>query len=500
MSRAISLLCGAGGDALGLKEAGFDPILGINHWQTAIDTFEHNLPGATGRCADIRNYPMRWLPKATIMWASVICTEISPAGGKKRKPDPAQEALFEEEEQWRQLPPEAFEMTRATAWCVLRAAEAKRFPCVVVENVVEFATQWALFPEWIRSMKKLGYRVQIVSVSSAHIGSETNGYAPQWRDRIYLVFTLASVRRPNLAPRPLAYCMSCGKDVKARQSWHDPKVKVGKYRAQYDYRCPNTSCGHALVEPYVRPASDIILWDDIGTRIGDRDKPLVENTMRRIEAGRAKYPYQPSVITLTHGKDGTDRAFVPFERPLPVRTTKIGEALLVPVGGSWNDTAYPVDGPMRTRTTRESEALVTVDPAPFIVEYRNNCDASPVTEPLTTVATARHHGLVVPDGVVPARIRNTLVIPYRRGNTPKNAGEPLHTLSTRDSAALVHNAPAIEDCYFRMIKPREHLSAQRFPDTFEPVGNQAEQTQQAGNAVSVNVARFFGERLMPVLA
>ncbi|MGW3031162.1 DNA cytosine methyltransferase [Streptomyces sp. NPDC001178] len=500
MPRAISLLCGAGGDALGLKEAGFDILLGINHWQTAINTFELNLPGATGRVADLRNYPMRWLPMAEILWASVICTEISPAGGRRRPPDPAQEALFEDEEQWRQLPPEAFEMTRATAWCVLGAAAVKKFPCVVVENVVEFVTQWPFFPEWIRSMRKLGYRVQIVSASSAHIGSDTNPYAAQWRDRVYIVFTLKSVRRPDLAPRPLAYCFACGRNVKARQSWRNPKVKVGKYGQQYDYRCPRTGCGHALVEPYVRPASDIILWHDIGTRIGDRKRPLVDNTMRRIEAGRAKYPFEPSVLTLTHGKDGTDRAFAPNERPLPTRTGKQGEALLVPAGGSWNDTAYPVDGPMRTRTTRESEALVTLDPAPFIVEFRNNCDAAPVSNPISTLATARHHGLVVPDGAVRERERNTLVIPYRKGNTAKTAGEPLHTMTTRDSAAVVRNAPAIEDCYFRMLQPREQLSAQRFPDTFEPVGNKAEVTMQAGQAVTVSVARHFGERLMPVLA
>ncbi|MET7295340.1 DNA cytosine methyltransferase [Streptomyces griseoloalbus] len=348
MPRSIHLLCGAGGDATGLLEAGFDPILGINHWQTAVDTFGLNHPNAAARCADIQNYPMRWLPKALVLWASVICTEVSPAGGKKR-PDPAQDALFEEEELWRELPPEAFEMTRVTAWCVLRAAEAKRFPCVVVENVVEFITDWLLFPEWIRAMKKLGYRVQIVSVSSAHIGSETNPYAPQWRDRVYLVFTLTEIRRPDLAPRPLAYCFECGRDVKARQSWRDPRVKVGKYQQQYDYRCPNSRCRHALVEPYVRPASDVIMWDDIGQRIGDRARPLVPNTMRRIAAGLAKFPHQPSVVTLTHGKDGTDRAFAPHTRPLPTRTAKLGEALLVPVGGSWNDTASPVGEPMRTR-------------------------------------------------------------------------------------------------------------------------------------------------------
>ncbi|WP_425834231.1 DNA cytosine methyltransferase [Streptomyces fractus] len=499
MPRAISLLCGAGGDADGLTEAGFEVILGINHWQTAIDTFALNHPKAAARCADIQNYPMRWLPKALLLWASVICSEISPAGGRRRRADAAQEALFEEEELWRELPDEAFEKTRVTAWCVLRAAEAKRFPCVVVENVVEFVRDWPLFPEWIRCMKKLGYRVQIVSVSSAHIGDATNAHAPQWRDRIYVVFTLEGVRRPDLAPRPLAYCVECGRDVKARQTWFDAKVRVGKYQEEYNYRCPNTRCAHAEVEPYVRPASDIILWDNIGTRIGDRAKPLADTTMERIEKGLGKFAHQPSVITLTHGQDGTDRAFDPLVRPMPTRTAKVGEGLLVPVGGTWNDTATTVDTPMRTRLTRESEALVTVAPAPFIVEYRNNCDAAPIDNPLSTLATARHHGLVVPDGIGGDRARNTLVIPYRKGNTVKTAGAPLRALSTHDSAALVRAVPVIEDCYFRMLQPREQLSAQRFPATYKVLGTKAEQTMQAGNAVSVNVAHWLGKRLMPVL-
>ena len=39
-----------------------------------------------------------------------------------------------------------------------------------------------------------------------------------------------------------------------------------------------------------------------------------------------------------------------------------------------------------------------------------------------------------------------------------------------------------------MLKAREHLRAQRFPDTYTVTGNAAEQTMQAGNAVSANVA------------
>ena len=152
---------------------------------------------------------------------------------------------------------------------------------------------------------------------------------------------------------------------------------------------------------------------------------------------------------------------------------------------------------MRTRTTRESEALLTMDP--FIIEYRNHATASPASDPLSVVtAQGNHHGLVTHAGTAPERARNTLVVPYRKAAV-KTAAEPVHTLSTRDSAALVQNAPDINDCYFRMLKPREQLEGQRFPKKYVVYGNQAEQTAQAGNAVSVNVARFFGQRLEPVL-
>lgn len=498
MSTAISLLCGAGGDATGLMEAGYDPILGINHWQTAIDTFETNHPRARARCADICNYPMRFLPRATLLWASVICTEISPAGGTRRRPDPGQDTLIGQEtaEDWYELPQEAFERTRATAWCVLRAAEAKRYPAVIVENVVEFVTQWALFAVWIKAMRVLGYRHQIVSVSSAHIGGPANPQAPQWRDRIYVVFTLAGVRRPDLAPRPRARCFPCGRDVRARQSWRKAKVRVGKYGAQYDYRCPNSRCGHALVEPYVRPAADVIDWSDIGGRIRDRGRPLAPSTMRRIRTGLAKFPHRPSTVTLTHGKEGGDRAFDPAHRPLPTRTAKQGEALLVPAGGSWNDTATAVDVPMRTRTTRESEALVTTGAPPFIVEFRNHADAASIDNPLSGINTARHHGLLVPDGQPTSRARHTLVIPQR---THTNR-QPGHPAAAVEEAGREHAVPAAEDCYFRMLQPGEQLAAQRFPDTYEVVGSKAAQTMQAGNAVSVNVARWLGERLKPCLA
>ena len=97
---------------------------------------------------------------------------------------------------------------------------------------------------------------------------------------------------------------------------------------------------------------------------------------------------------------------------------------------------------------------------------------------------------------------HSLVIPYRRtrpSTRPKTTAEPLLTLGTRDSAALVAPAVDVADCYFRMLKPREHLRAQRFGDGYVVLGNQGEQTMQAGNAVSANVAQWIGQRIAAAL-
>ncbi|MGH8880230.1 MAG: DNA cytosine methyltransferase, partial [Stackebrandtia sp.] len=336
----------------------------------------------------------------------------------------------------------------------------------------------------------LGYTSQIISVSSAHVGGPYNPAAPQWRDRIYIVFTRQGMRQPDLAPQPRAWCTDCGTNVDAFQSWRNGR-QIGKYQQQYDYRCPNTTCRHAIVEPYVRPAADIIDWSNLGKRIGDRKptaaKPegLAPATMRRIRAGLAVFPHDPSLVTVNHsGHDG--RAMLPHTAPLAARTAKIGEGLLVPCGGQRNITATHTDQPMRTRMAnpRGYEALVT---APYIVELRNHGKHQPVTRPLATIAAGgNHHGLVVP----------------YRNSKPFTTARPMHTLSTVDSAGLL-SAPDepvnVADCHFRMVQPHEQLAAQAFPDGYIVHGNKGEQTAQAGNAVSVNVAQWLGQRLLDVL-
>jgi DNA (cytosine-5)-methyltransferase 1 len=435
------IFCGAGGSSTGLVAAGYELKLAANHWARAIETHAANHVDADHLCADINNYDMRRLPKTDILWASPICTEMSPAGGRRRTR--GQMAL--ELEEFGSVPAAAWERTRATAYDVIRATEVHRYKAVLCENVVEFAVDWELFDWWRGGMEMLGYTSQVVSASSAHIGGDNNDPAPQWRDRIYIVFTRKDIPVPDLKPTPPAWCAHCGETVHAVQTWRNGR-RIGKYKQQYDYRCPNARCRHAIVEPYIRPAASVIDWTNLGVRIGDRPehglRPLVANTRKRIQAGLDRLGGdKPMVLTVNHGgHDG--RGVRADEWPLASRTVKIGDAVLTPPAA------------------RDA----------FVVEYRRNGGSDPAhTTPLATVtAKGNHHGLV---------------IPYR---------------DATDLTATIP-APQIEDCHYRMIQPREQLYAQRFPTDYVVIGGRAEQTMQAGNAVSCNVAQWVGGRVADAL-
>ncbi|TDU05229.1 DNA (cytosine-5)-methyltransferase 1 [Streptomyces sp. 846.5] len=489
------LLCGAGGDSKGFANAGFDVAVGANHWDRAIETHAANFPDAEHLCVDLDHYDMRKLPKTDVLVGSPICYEGSPADGvarPKAPPTPGQLDLLEQGP----IAHAAWERTRATAYDILRAAEIHDYKAIVCENVVRFATAWPLFPWWLTGFEQLGYRHQVVSANAAHVGDPGNDPASQWRDRIFIVFTKLAMDAPDLRLSPRAWCPTCGVDVDAVQAWRNGR-KIGKYRQQYDYRCPNSACRHQVVEPYVSPAAAVIDWTDLGTRIGDRPtlgmRPLAANTVKKIRLGLDRYR-TPTVVTVNHDDRGGDgRAFPAAGSPLPTRTLRIGDGvavppLLVPTGGSWNDSAVPVTVPMRTRTTRESEGVLI--PGAFITEHRGGGSTTrPVADPLATItAGGNHHGLV---------------IPYRKGK-PTTTADPLHTIATHESAALAGAgadlaALELEECRFRMLSPREHLRAQRFTDDYIVKGNVGEQTAQAGNAVPCNVAQWIASKLLEVL-
>jgi DNA (cytosine-5)-methyltransferase 1 len=567
------IFCGAGGSSIGLSAAGIELRLAANHWKRAIETHASNFRDADHLCADVNNYDMRRLPRTDILWASPICTEMSPAGGNaKPRTVGGQVDLFEEEGSVEQA---GYERTRATFHDVIRATEVHRYQAVLVENVVEVAFKWELFDWWCSGMCQLGYEMQIVCVSAAHVGGEDNPHAPQWRDRLYLVFTRKGAPLPDVAPRPRAWCPTCEVDVDAFQSWRNELGrKIGKYRQQYDYRCPRTECLHGIVEPYVAPAAAAIDWSNPGTRIGDRKRKLAKKTVARIEAGLAMFAQpihleaagntferRPGVRThpafasplttqttdatkalacppvmVSTNHDGDGRVYPATAGPLPSRTVKIGDGLAhlpftVPAGGTWRDGPAAVDVPMGARTARETDGLVV---PPFIAELRGGSStARRISDPLATITagdgrSGGWHGLTVPPGelgafyvknfggnarpqdmarsvgepfgTITVRDHTSLVIPFRRGARPYPPGSaPLSTVATHDQHGLAHLGVDVDDCLFRMLTPREHLRAQRFPDAYGVLGTKGEQTMQAGNAVAANVAQWIAGRVVEAL-
>lgn len=122
---------------------------------------------------------------------------------------------------------------------------------------------------------------------------------------------------------------------------------------------------------------------------------------------------------------------------------------------------------------------------PHIAVLRRNGTAVSIQGAVPALsAQGRHHALIIPNG---------------RKGSPRTTDEPLSTIATKQHHSLVRPAATVDDCTLRMLSTRELMSAQRFPDHYTVHGNQTERILQAGNAVSVNAARWLGERLLPCL-
>ncbi|MFE1927550.1 DNA cytosine methyltransferase [Streptomyces asoensis] len=340
------LFCGLGGSSKGLKEAGLRLRLAMNHNGVQVAAHRANHPEGLHLTEDINAFDKRSLPRTRVLWGSPICTEISPAGGRRRTRGqtcligadgtPTQDDAMQPQ----------FERTRATALDIIAATEVHRYDAVLCENVIEFANDWELFDWWLSGMAILGYRHQIVCASSAHLGDTGNPTAPQLRDRVYIVFTRKVIPLPDLEVRPAALCPGCG-PVQARQVWRNPRRrKIGKWGVQYDYRCPNRQCGHLIVDPVTRPISDVIDWSLPSQRIGDgrpdRKKftPYAASTRARVAAGLARYGHDPHVTILRKNTTA-----VATTSPVPAVSAKgRHHALIVPNGrkGAVRTTAEPL--------------------------------------------------------------------------------------------------------------------------------------------------------------
>jgi DNA (cytosine-5)-methyltransferase 1 len=317
MSLTVSdFFCGAGGSSTGISQVpGLTVKLALNHWQRAIETHALNHPDTDHACADIAHIRPEFTPRTNILWASPECTNHSNARGKKRA---TQDALFADG-----LPDEAAERSRATMWDVPRFAEYHQYDAIMTENVVE-AGKWGPFPNWLGAMESLGYEHHQVYMNAMHSQAFGPG-APQSRDRMYVVFWRKGNPRPDFDRlRPYADCDKHGR-VQCIQAWKGQQW--GKYRSQYYWRCPQSSCRNQILEPSVRPAADAIDWALQGKRIGDRKKPLAAKSLARIIDGIVKYPAADNLLVTYYGTSTPATT----EQPYSTFTTRDRHALVVPM-------------------------------------------------------------------------------------------------------------------------------------------------------------------------
>jgi DNA (cytosine-5)-methyltransferase 1 len=394
--------CGAGGSSQGAHAVpGVRVERAANHWVRAIESHAANFPTVDHYRGDIREAPVERWPVTDLFWASPECPQWSVARGKRRDFDASlQGDLFEGFG-----PSEEVERSRALMEEVplyLRGVQERGglVKAGVVENVVDVRA-WDQWDRWLGEIRKLGYHTRTIALNSMHADPRAVHQAPQSRDRLYVAYWHESLRRtPDWSKwlRPRAWCPDCDQWVRAVQVFKNPGADMGRYRQQYVYRCPNTTCRNRIVEPSVLPAAVAIDWSLPGQRIGDRAKPLADKTLARIQAGLKKFA-RP--ITLEAAGNTFERRpgvrTWPVDQPVTTQTTTATKALaydplIVPAGGTWRTDATSVADPIPTRTTRENDGLA-IPPLLVPVEGRDGKEAGSANDPLRTQTARNETGL-----------------------------------------------------------------------------------------------------------
>lgn len=504
--RAADLFCGAGGSSTGLIQAversGHKlDLLAVNHWPRAVETHAANHPGANHLCHDLDNIDPKKATggKLDLLIASPECTHHSVARGGMPMND----------------------QSRATAWHVVRWAEALRPQAILIENVREFQTWGPIgtnglplksrrgetFRAWIQALESIGYTVGYRMLNAANFGAATT------RRRLFVV----AVRGRRPVPWP--------------DATHAADTSEGLF-------------GH--LKPW-RPAREIIDWSIRGKSIFGRKRPLSPNTIKRIEAGLRKFggkAAEPFLLMLTHGGRLHD-----LNEPLPtVTTAHRGEVSLIQPfittmrrNGNGRSIAEPcpticaggehvglvepfivpqfgsngprsVDEPLGTLTTTSRGVGVC---EPFVISAGGprgkGRNPHSVNDPLPTVITENHAALVEPfilpaEGIyrgnqprslsqplqtVTSRGGGSIVEPFVKYNSTGHAqpvNDPLDTITTRDRFGLVGPQQVYLDILLRMLQPHELAAAMSFPADYKFAGNRSEIVRQIGNAVDVRQA------------
>lgn len=468
----VDNFAGGGGASTGIELAiGRSVDIAVNHDPDAIAMHRANHPTTMHYCENIwevdPSEACGGRPVA-LAWFSPDCKHFSRAKGGK----PLDRNI------------------RGLAWVALRWAAKVRPRVIMLENVPEIMTwgplgadnlpikekQGCFFRSFVRQLEGHGYTVEWRLLKSCDYG------APTTRLRFYLIARCDG--KPIVFPEP------------THGDRHDPKVRAGE------------------LAPY-RTAAECIDWSIPATSIFERDKPLAENTLRRIARGIRKYVIdnpEPFIVTVNHGYGTVAPTLIRYhsetnahevrgqsiDEPLMTQDTSNRYALSVAhimknYGGNYTGAGTAPDVPLDTVTAKDHNSLVTA----HIMTMRNHMDGQHVDEPLGTItAGTTHHAEV-----------QTFLVKYFSNGAAKPVNEPLDTITTKDRFALVtiHGEEyIITDIRMRMLQPRELFNAQGFPENYRidrdadgKAYPKSKQVARCGNAVTPPVATALVRANLP---
>lgn len=522
---------------------------GANHSKYVLDVSRLNYPDVDYSHGDLQKQDPTKTRPVQLYTASPACPQWTTANGKVRDFDrsnavelPGMETERDEEALRSRLLMDEVHRYLAAQWMASQPVLAG-----MVENVVE-CRKWDQWDRWLGEFHKLGYKTRVIAINAMHVEPVRALRSPQSRDRLYVAYWLEALGRdPDFDKwlRPLVHCPGCDTTVQAIQVFKNPRNDMGRYRAQYHWRCPNHACRGRILHPDVLPAAAAIDWSIPPTPIEDRDEPLAPKTFARIGTGILRFGISQPLLTPAGGT-WRDSATA-ISAPMPTRTTRENDgiaadprAFLVPMEGRPGKAPSPVGAPLRTLTCRNETALAI---PPFITTLRGGGSAkrpATVNEALTTItASGNHHGFVAPPNF-------DLLVQYYGNGSAHGIDEPLRTLTTRDRYGLAHGSLDVDPeliarcvadidaidaqirsipeadrkalrgpldaaaaraaermglgkVLFRMLEPHENARGQGFDPWFKAFGSKRDQTRGFGNAVVGAVAEVINSALVEAI-
>lgn len=442
----IDNFAGGGGASTGIELAiGRSVDIAINHDEAAILMHKTNHPNTKHYCENVWEVdPLVACQGRPVVlaWFSPDCKHFSKAKGGK----PVEKAI------------------RGLAWVAVKWAKTVKPRVIMLENVEEFKTWGPLlidgkgnaypdpkrkgetFQQFIKALQRFGYKVDYRELRACDYGAPTN------RKRFFLI----------------ARCD--GKPIR----WPEPT-----------HGAPNSpEVLSGTLKPW-KTAAEIIDWSLPCLSIFEREKPLAENTLKRIAKGIQKFVIDnlaPFIVQVNHSK---------------AQHHYCAAFISKYYAGNYQGSGADLNNPAPTVTAKDHNALITA----FITKFYKTGIGQRADEPLHTVTTSPGHF---------AEVRAFLMTYYGNGeDIGQKISEPLRTVTSKDRFGIVTVAGQdyqIVDIGMRMLQPKELFRAQGFPDDYvidrDYTGKAYSKTAQVarcGNAVPPPFAEALVRANLPEL-